>query len=95
MKINNNDYNVMRDAMRDKLKELIDNGVVKDKDAYVAYYINKNIGRDHVKRASWDLFNNSNVNGTPSYNFICRTLYPQGVNDRHIDTTLRRILNEL
>lgn len=45
-----------------------------------------------LKRFRWDCLRAASIDGKPGIRWICDTLYPAGLNDDHIDTALRRIL---
>jgi hypothetical protein len=43
-------------------------------------------------RFRWDCLRSAVIDGKPGIQWLCDTLYPAGLNDDHIDTALRRIL---
>lgn len=58
-------------------------------DKGLAHYQRNNIGKDPVKRFRWDVLWAAKLSI-----WVCDTLYPYGINDDHIDTALRNIIQE-
>ena len=45
------------------------------------------------KRFRWDVLHAAKINDEPSYRFVCDVLYADGLDDSHIDSALRKIVN--
>jgi hypothetical protein len=79
VKIRNDHYATLRDAIADV--------IAAHPDAIDTY---RRAGLSD-KRFRWDCLHAARIEGKPSYVFICTELY-QYLDDRHIDTALRRIV---
>ena len=84
MKIRKEDYQVLKKAMEKTLK---DNNTTIEK--VLKHYVDNNIGKDHKKRAIWDIVHASNLT-----RFICDNLYKYCY-DSHIETAIYKIANEI
>ena len=51
-------------------------------------------GCNPVKVLMWDLFRAAQIEGN-SIDWMCKTLYPIGLNDKHVETALKKIFIEM
>lgn len=77
--------------MRDSIAEFVNTNKGRV-DAFASAIRNgaDNRVKDPEERIRWDLCHAAKLT-----TYICRNVYPLGMNDTHVDTALRRIVKEL
>jgi hypothetical protein len=87
MKIKQEHFDILRNGLK-KVKEKYPN-------ARQDYLNDSHLKGDRDKRFRWDALYAAPIEGYKYYaDFLCKELYPY-LKDDHIDTALRRIVNEL
>ncbi len=93
MKMKTEHYNHIKIAMKQTLETLKNNNI-NNIHEYIQYYIDNKVGKDYVKRATWDLFNNSIIDNKKSCYYCNEILYTY-LDDTHITTALNGIIKQL
>jgi len=86
MKIKQEHYSKLLEAIRPLAPKLA---------AHREFVIKEGKAKDVDMRVRWDAMHAAKIDDRPSYRFVCDVLYKEGLNDTHIDTALKKIMQEI
>lgn len=92
MKMSREDYQELQRMLKDTMSRQPEHMNTWEK--IKAFYIEKKLGKDHVKRARWDIASACACDGNTFREFLDRQ-YDKGLNDKSFDTALHRAVKEL